>query len=183
MVNIDVNLPVDAADAGNRADTAHFHQRARQFMIDQPRQINVVHVVGFDGEKQQRARGKFNAVDNRILHCVGQVGAHAVDGRAHVVLRFVGVFFQPEFHRHGDGAVADGGADVFQAANGGDAVFDAQGDFVFHLRGTGAGLDDGDGDEGGIQIRIIFNPHLVKTVQTGHAEQEKQQDGRNRVPD
>jgi hypothetical protein len=100
--------------------------------------------------------------DDRLAHVRGQVAAHARDGRAHIVDRFLHRLFETEFGGDRDHAVLHFRVDVLEALGGGDRVLDLARDVVLELGRRGARQRGGDHHRGQVDVGKVLHLHRVK---------------------
>ena len=128
------NLALDTADALDLRDAAHALQRALDDVVDEIGQL-LRRLAGRDrGIGDDRQADHVDALDQRLVDVLRQVGAHPGDGVLDVVERAVGVGLQRELDRGHRQAVGDRGGDMPHALDAGDAVLDGLGDLRSPVR-------------------------------------------------
>ena len=136
----DQNFALDTADALDLGDAAHALQRALDDVVDEIGELLRRLARRDRGIGDDRQADDVDALDQRLVDVLRQVGAHAGDGVLDVVQRAVGVGFQRELDRGQRQAVGDRRGDVPHALDAGDAVFDGLGDLRLKLGGRRAEL-------------------------------------------
>ena len=104
--------------ATHAVDGTHTTQRqklARDLFVDQPRQRFVVHARRTHGVGQHGGARQVELLHHRVAQVTGQIGPHALNGRAHIVHRLLTGFFHAELGGDRHHAVLHLGGDVFEA--------------------------------------------------------------------
>ena len=105
----DENLALDAADALDLGDVAHALQRAFDDVVDEVGQL-LRRLAGRNRRiGDDRQADDVDALDQRLVDVLRQIGAHARDGVLDVVQRAVGIGLQRELDRRHRQAVGDRG--------------------------------------------------------------------------
>ena len=134
------DFALDTADALDLGDAAHALQRAFDDVVDEIGQL-LRRLAGRDrGIGDDRQADHVDALDQRLVDVLRQVGAHPGDGVLDVVQRAVGVGLERELDRGQRQPVGDRRRDVPHALDAGDAVFDGLGDLRFQFGGRCAEL-------------------------------------------
>ena len=125
--------------------------------------------VGRDRVGQDRRAGEVELGDDRVAQVGRQVGAHARDGVAHVVDRFLRRLLEAELDRDRGGAVLHLGVDVLDALQRGDRVLDLARDVGLELRRRGARQRRGDGDRRQVDVGEVLDLHRLEGQQRRRA--------------
>jgi hypothetical protein len=177
------HFAVDAAGARHLADARDAEQRLGDHVVDEPRQFVRGEPVGLDGVRDQGAADQVEALDQRLLDVVRQVGARLADGVADLVQRLVDVAPELELDARDRRALADRGDDLVDAGEARDRVLDAPRDVGLELRGGGAGQVDRDLDGRQRDVRQRGDRQLAKAVQAGDAQHRERQARGQRMTD
>jgi hypothetical protein len=182
-VELHPHLARDTAHARHGAHAAHLQQAARHRVVDEPRQLLLVHAGRGQRVGQDRRAGEVDALDDGVAQVGRQIGAHAGHRVAHFVDRFLDRLFQAELGGDGADTVLALGIDVLDALDGGDRVLDAPGDLRLHLRRCGAGQLCGDGDGGQLDVGELLDLHRLERADADQRQQHEQQHRRQRIAD
>ncbi len=182
-VQRNADLAAHAADAVDRADTAHRQQLAGDVVVDEPGQRLFVHARRIHREGQHRLARQVHLGDDGLAHVARQLAAHARYGRADVVDGFLHRLFQPEFRGDGDDAILHLGVDVLEALQRGDRVLDLARHVGFQLRRRRARQRCGDAHRRQVDVREVLHLHGIEGQEAAEREQHEQHHRRNRVAD
>ena len=177
----DQHLAIDAAHAGDLGDALDRQQRLGDVVVDEPRQVGVVHARRCHGVREQRRAGGSRLRHARLRHAVRQVGARLVDGVAHLVERSLRILVQREADRDAHRAVGDGRVDVVEQAERRQLVLDLARDLGLQLGRRGAVQRRGDRDRGHVHVGKVLDVEPAEPQQSERGQQDEQQHGRNRV--
>ncbi len=83
-IQLDANLPIEAADALHLRDALHTHQPFRDGVVDRPAQLLRRHVGGGDRIDRERSAVIVLALHLRFENALRQIGAYSRDGVANV---------------------------------------------------------------------------------------------------
>src|SRR5690606_8733790 len=180
---INANLAVDAADAPHRAHAGHGEQALGHGVIDEPAELLVAPAVGGHGIGEHVAAGDVDQRNDRRLDVGRQVDAHAVDGVAHFVLGQRAVLLDLEGEDGGRHALVDDRGHVAQVGDAGGRVLDLARDLGFQRAGARARQRHGDVDHGHGEVGELRDGKLVEGQQARGAEQDEDQDRRQRAVD
>ena len=117
-------------------------------------------LVGAERETQDRRRVRIEPVDARLLDGLRQQRQDAVDLVAHFLSGDVGVLVEQEADHHLRDPLRRHGAELVDAADRVDGLFDLVGDFGFHLFRRGAWQAGGHHDGGEVDLRKAIEPKL-----------------------
>jgi len=171
------------AHAADRAHAGHGQQAARELVVHEPGQLLLVELARRDGERQDGLAGELQLGDHGVAQVRRQVGAHARDGRAHVVHRLLYWFFQLVLGGDGGRAVHQRGGDVLEPLRGGDGVLDLARHVRFELPRRRARQRGRDHDHGQVHVGEVLHLHGAEGQQPGQREQHEQHGRRHGVPD
>ena len=117
------HLARDPANPVDGTDTAHRQKLARDLVVHQPGQGLVVHAAGAHGVCQHRCARQVEFLHDGVAQVTGQIGAHALNGRAHLVHRFLRWLLHAELGADVDHTVLHLGGDVLEPLQGGQRIF------------------------------------------------------------
>ena len=132
-----MHLPAHATHPRDLAHALQGQQPAVQVIVHEPRQFLFVQPVGLQCIGQHRLRGQIHLVHHRIGHIRGQIGPHALNGRADLIQGILHRLVQLEFHHHRHRAIPQRGADVTLALDVDQRIFYLARHVVFQLAGRG----------------------------------------------
>ncbi len=182
-IEVDANLPVDAADALHRAHSFDRAELAIHREVDEPGQLLLAHRVGIHPVRQHRTARRGDPRYDRILHLSGQRGADAADRVAHVINCLLRGAIELKLDGGEGVAVRDGGADVIDPGHRCDRVLDLAGHLGLQLRRRDPGIVDAHRDRRDIQVRPVLDPEFVQAHYPCDGQRHEQDDDRDRSLD
>ncbi len=182
-IELDADLPVDAADAGDAADPADALELPGDDVVDEPREFLGRHRRIGSGVGDDRQAGDLDPLHDRLVDGARQVGADLGDRVLDVVDGAVAVDLEAKLDRRRREAFRDVRDDVLDAVDAGDRILDPLRDLVLQLRRRGAGLRHRDSDDRDVDVRKARDRELPEAEHAQHDQDDEQDDRRNRLPD
>ena len=177
------DFALDTADALDLGDAAHALQRPFDDVVDEIGQL-LGRLAGRDrGIGDDRQADHVDALDQRLVDVLRQVGAHPGDGVLDVVQRPVGIGLERELDRGQRQSVGDRRGNVPHALDAGNAVFDGLGDLRFQLGRGCAELRDRDRDHRNVGAGQPRHREFGKADPAQNQQDDGEDDRRQRVSD
>src|SRR5437868_2222572 len=179
----DQDFALDTANTLDLGDAAHALQRAFDDVVDEIGQL-FRRLAGRDRSiSDDRQANHVDALYQRLVDVLRQVGAHPRDGILDVVQCPIGIGLERELDRRQRQTVGDRGGDVAHAFDAGYAVFDRLGDLRFKFCRRSAELRYRNRDHGDVGGRQPRHRELGEGHPAQHQKDDREDDGWERVAD
>ena len=177
------DLALDTADAFDLGDVAHALQRTLDDVVDEVGQLfrRLARRDRRIGDNRQADH--VDALDQRFVDVLRQVGAHPRNGVLDVIQRPVGVGLERKLDRRQRQPVGDRRRNVSHALDARHAVFDGLGDLRLEFGRRGAELRYRDRDHRDIGARQPRHGELGEADPAEHQQDDRKDDRRKRVAD
>ena len=140
-------------------------------------------LVGVERDVEDRRGVGVDLGDDRRVDVLGKMRKHAVHVVAHLLRGDVDVLVEDEGDEHLRHALAGDRAELVDAADGVDRLFDLVGDLGLDFFGRGAGEAGDDGDHGEVDLGEAVDAELEVAGRADDADEEDEHGGEDRALD